>query len=168
MVDVLDQFAEIPTLVLAPLAGRSDADWTRAPTGKWSPAQIVEHLALSIETSGARFAERSARPPVRRRSRGLVNHAAFWCVIRRGWFPSGFRAPAGARPGAAPAPRAVERRFRESHARFDMLASTLLPGRAADLFVRHPAIGDMTVEEWLRFHVVHCRHHARQVHERLA
>src|SRR5438034_769858 len=44
--------ADIPDLVLGPLAGRPEADWYRAPPGKWTPAQIVHHLAISIDGSG--------------------------------------------------------------------------------------------------------------------
>src|SRR2546422_295190 len=52
------RFADIPDLVLGPLAGRPEADWYRAPPGKWTPAQIVHHLAISIDGSGRVF-ERS-------------------------------------------------------------------------------------------------------------
>jgi len=52
--------------------------------------------------------------------------------------------------------------------RFLALARELLPDRQADLFVRHPAFGDLTLPEWLRFHVRHCAHHARQIRARLA
>jgi hypothetical protein len=62
----------------------------------------------------------------------------------------------------------VERTFREGHARFVELAHVMLPGRRRDLFVKHPVLGDLTLEEWLRFHVVHCTHHAKQIRDRLA
>src|SRR5437764_13831058 len=62
----LDRFAAIPDVVLGPLAGRPDADWHRAPPGKWTPAQIVQHLAISIDGSGRAFEQRRAKPPVRR------------------------------------------------------------------------------------------------------
>jgi len=44
----------------------------------------------------------------------------------------------------------------------------LLPARRNDLFVKHPRLGDLTLEEWARFHDVHARHHARQIRARLA
>ena len=40
--------------------------------------------------------------------------------------------------------------------------------RRHDLFVKHPRLGDLTLEEWMRFHVIHARHHARQIRDRLA
>ena len=39
--------AELRTLVLDPLKDRSDGEWERGPAGKWTPAQIVEHLAAA-------------------------------------------------------------------------------------------------------------------------
>ena len=89
-------------------------------------------------------------------------------VLRMEWFPSGGKAPAVALPSAAPDPPVLERRLRAAVARFDRLAADLLPARAHDLFVGHHVFGDLTLPEWLRFHVIHTRHHAEQLRERLA
>src|SRR5213082_1777754 len=85
-----------------------------------------------------------------------------------GWIPSGRRAPEETEPAEHPDARAVERQLRDGVTRFLALARELLPARRADLFVRHPAFGDLTLPEWLRFHVRHCAHHARQIRARLA
>lgn len=164
----LRAFEQLPALVLGQLAGRPPADWHRAPPGKWTPAQIAEHLAISLDSTSRRFAERGSRGPMRRRPRGLTARLAELCIIRLGWFPSGFNAPEGTHPAARPDPPAVERKFREGHARFLELARALLPARRHDLFVKHPVIGDLTLEQWIRFHEVHCAHHAKQIRERLS
>jgi hypothetical protein len=36
---------------------------------------------------------------------------------------------------------------------------TLGTGKMLD----HPIIGALTVDQWLRFHVIHTRHHAKQI-----
>ena len=54
------RFADVPKMVLAPLDGRPEADWYRAPAGKWTCAQIVEHLAISLEYSAVTFDKRRA------------------------------------------------------------------------------------------------------------
>jgi len=161
-------FAEILDTVLGGLAGRPDVDWHRAPPGRWSSAQIVEHLAISLDGSGRTFAERRARGPMTRRPRGLVARVGSLLIVRWGWFPPGFRAPEPTRPGLRPDPGAVAGRFREGHARFLALEPALVPARRSDLFVKHPVLGDLTFEEWQRFHVVHCAHHAKQIRARLA
>ena len=60
----LDGFAAIPDLVLRPLAGRPEADWHRAPPGKWTPAQIVHHLAISVDGSSREVMHDLRRGPL--------------------------------------------------------------------------------------------------------
>jgi hypothetical protein len=161
------RFAQVPDLVLGPLAGHPDADWHAAPRGKWSPAQIVQHLALGLEYSGRTFDARRHHAPMRRRPRTAREFAGYLSVIGLGWYPSGRKAPAAARPTERPDAAAVERQFRGSAEKLVALERELLPARRYDLFVKHPALGDLTLPEWLRFHVYHCTHHAKQIEERL-
>lgn len=161
-------FAAIPDVVLGPLAGRREADWYKAPPGKWCPAQIVHHVAIGIDSSSRAFQERGGKPPMRRRPRTALQLLGDLVMVRIGWIPSGFRAPDGTRPADRPDVAAVERMLREGVTRFLALERELLPARAADLFVKHPRLGDLTLPEWLRFHVRHCAHHAKQIRARLA
>jgi len=161
-------FAAIPDVVLGPLAGRPEADWYRAPAGKWTPAQIVHHLAISIDGSGRLFEERRAKPPMRRRPRSMRQRLGHVLYLDIGWIPSGRPAPEATRPAEAPGAGAVERQLRDGVARFITLARELLPARRNDLFVKHPAFGDLTLPEWLGFHIRHCAHHAKQIRALLA
>jgi len=161
-------FADLPQLVLGPLAGRPDADWHRAPPGKWSPAQIVQHLAIGIDGSARTFDSRRAHAPMRRRPRTVREWLGYLVILRVGWYPTGFQSPAAVRPAERPDRAAVERQFREGLARFLALERELLPARARDLFVKHPRLGDLTLSEWLCFHAAHCVHHAKQIRARLA
>ena len=160
-------FVAIPEMVLGPLAGRPDVDWHRAPPGKWTPAQIVHHLAISLETSARTFDQRRGKPPMRRRPRTMRERVGFLLIMRIGWIPSGREAPELTRPAERPDRQAVERQLRDGVARFLSLAGDLLPARRDDLFVKNPAVGDLTLPEWIRFHVTHCAHHARQIRARL-
>ncbi|HEV8303727.1 MAG TPA: DinB family protein [Gemmatimonadales bacterium] len=160
--------SDLPALVLGPLEGRPDADWQRAPEGKWTPAQIVEHLALGLESSGARFKERRARPPMVRRPRTFAETLAKLFIFGLRRFPPGRRAPEGATPAPRVERAAAEGRFRIGLALWEEVARDVLPARPHDLFVKHPRLGDLTMDEWMRFHVIHARHHARQIVARLA
>ncbi len=156
-------FADIPDLVLGPLAGHPEADWYKAPPGKWCAAQIVHHLAISIDGSGRVFEARRAKPPMRRRPRPVRQWLGQFVYLDVGWIPSGRHAPAATEPAQRPDAGAVERQLRDGVARFLALAHELLPARQNDLFVKHPAFGDLTLPEWLRFHIRHCAHHAKQI-----
>jgi hypothetical protein len=157
----------LPELVLGPLAGKSDPDWYRAPAGKWNAAQIVEHLAISLEGSGKGFESRRDKPPMTRRPRTWFEWLASVSILGLRWFPPGREAPAISRPALQVDRTHAERHFREGIDRFARLAPELLRTRSHDLFVRHPVLGDLTLPEWMRFHVVHCRHHAKQIRARV-
>ncbi|HEX4633232.1 MAG TPA: DUF1569 domain-containing protein [Gemmatimonadales bacterium] len=156
----------LPDLVLGPLAGKSDADWYRAPAGKWNSAQVVEHLAISLEGSGKGFDSRRDKSPMTRRPKTIVERVASFLILTVGWFPPGREAPSGSRPAEQVDRKYAESHFREGIARFNQIAPDLLARRPRDLFVKHPRLGDLTLPEWMRFHLVHCRHHAKQIRER--
>ena len=164
----MSAFHDLPEIVLGPLAGRPDTDWQRAPAGKWTVAQIVEHLALGIEWSARKFVERRAKPPMTRRRRTPVEWLARQFILGLEWYPQGMTAPEGTRPGPRVERAAVESQFRTGLDLWARVVADLLPARRKDLFVKHPRLGDLTIEEWLAFHVSHARHHAGQIRERLA
>jgi hypothetical protein len=154
-------------LVLGPLAGRPEASWQQAPPGKWTPAQIVEHLALALELSATTFAARRAKEPMTRRGTTLREKIGKVFTFGLGRFPPGLKAPDRTTPPPQVDGRAAEAHFRSALAAWEAVERELLPGRRHDLFVKHPRLGDLTLEEWGRFHLVHARHHARQIRARL-
>lgn len=159
---------DLTRVVLGPLAGWPESSWQQAPPGKWTSAQIVEHLALALEMSAATFAARRAKESMARRRTTLKEMVGKFFTFVLGWFPPGRKAP----ERTTPAPRvdgpAAEAHFRAAVAAWDAVERELLPARRHNLFVKHPRLGDLTLEEWARFHVVHARHHARQIRARLA
>ncbi len=158
---------ELPDLVLGPLRGRPDSDWERGPAGKWTPAQIVEHLALALNLSAETFQARRTHAPMSRRPRTPAQQIARLLIFGLRWFPPGRKAPERTTP-----PPQIDRATAEAHflagiEAWDQVDRALLPERRTNLFVKHPRMGDLTVEEWMRFHVIHCRHHARQIRDRV-
>jgi hypothetical protein len=161
-------FAELPELVLGPLVKHSDDDWYRAPPGKWTPAQIVEHLALGLEWSATGFEGRRARDPMLRRPLTVRQRVIKFLVMGLGWFPVPVKSPKDAVPAPQVDRSAAEAHFRRGVERNLDLARLLLPARGRDLFVKHPWMGDLTLSEWMDFHVRHALHHARQIRQRIA
>lgn len=161
-------FADLPTIVLGPLNDRAEADWYKAPRGHWCSAQIVEHLALSIEWCAAGFEDRRARDPMVRRPLKLHERIARFLVLDLGVFPPFAKAPDRSVPPERLERGAAEMHFRAALEHLENVAQLLLPARARDLFVKHPRLGDLTLEEWMAFHVRHARHHAKQIRQRCA
>jgi hypothetical protein len=154
-------------LVLGPLASKPEAAWQQAPPGKWTSAQIVEHLALAMEMSAKTFASRSAKEPMARRGMTFRERVGKIFTFGLGRFPPGLTAPERTTPPPQVDARAAEAHFRAAVAAWEQVARDLLPARRDNLFVKHPRLGDLTLEEWGRFHAVHARHHARQIRARL-
>ena len=163
----LTPIGELPDLVLGPLRGRADSEWERGPAGKWTPAQIVEHLALGLTLSAETFHSRKNHAPMKRRPRTPAEKIAKFFIFGFRWFPRGRKAPERTTPGPQIDRRTAESHFLAAVEAWDQVDRALLPERRADLFVKHPRMGDLTVEEWMQFHVIHARHHARQIRERV-
>lgn len=157
--------AELSTLVLGPLRGRGDGEWERGPAGKWTPAQIVEHLALGLEWSAEKFRARRNHGPMARRPRTPAEQIAKLFIFGLRWFPPGRKAPERSVPAPTISRASAEAHFLAGLEAWDQLDRELLPERRSNLFVKHPRLGDLTIEEWMRFHVVHARHHARQIRQ---
>ena len=161
-------FTDLPDIVLSPLKTRPDTDWYKAPAGHWCSAQIVEHLALGIEWCAAGFEDRRARDPMVRRPLKLLERIARILVMDLGFFPPFMQAPDRSVPPEKVERGAAEMHFRAALEHTDKVVKLLLPTRSRDLFVKHPRLGDLTLEEWLEFHVRHARHHAKQIRQRLS
>lgn len=158
---------DLAEFILQPLKGRGDDAWFAAPVGKWSPAEIVDHLATAIGNSAKGFESRADKPPMERRPRSLVQRAAGVAVLNLGFFPPGRKAPETTLPATRPDRAATEAKLRDAWAAFTGLEKTLVQ-RKNDLFLKHPVLGDLTLAEFKVFHHRHAAHHRAQIVERLA
>src|SRR5947207_10843664 len=105
-------------IVVVERTGPSWAD-PRAP-GKWSPSQIVEHVARSLEESANVAAGRPSKfPKLPGLLHPVLRGVVFNRVIRKGTFPSG-RTSKAMNPTSGPATPADGRaRLEAAHRSFD-------------------------------------------------
>jgi hypothetical protein len=146
-------------------AGLSDADWRRAPQGRWTSAQIVEHLGRSYGST-AKLLELSlaaGRPEIR--SAKLLETVLRGLIVNIGFFPSGAQAPAMVVPKGNDGPAALARAM-ENLERMDTALTVAEEKWGNGLIATHFRLGPMSASDWRKFHYVHGCHHLKQVRKR--
>jgi len=155
--------AAVEDLVLT--AEAAHANWTtpRAP-GKWSPQQVVEHVAISLEEGGNVVAGRPTKLPTLPSFLRPVARVLFRRTLNSGHFPraktpkrmdpelsalSGPASPAEARARLEKGLAAFEKACREK--------------ATAGGPVESGAFGQVALVDYARFTELHTRHHAKQI-----
>lgn len=164
MADINDVLAanRAAVIELVEATAISAANWTtpRAP-GKWSPSQVVEHVAGSLEegasiVSGAPSKLRTPPFFLRPLVRLFIKR-----TLKKGVFPNGFKADKSLDPATGPATPAQARvRLELAHVRFDEECRRRVAG-GHDAVAAHYAI--VSLEDFIRFNTLHTRHHSKQM-----
>lgn len=162
MADFNDELAANRAAVIDLIAAaeRSAATWTtpRAP-GKWSPSQVVEHVARGLD-EGANIASGAPSIPMPPVVLRLVGRLIFYWILKREAFPTGFKAHKAMNPASGPATPAEARvRLEAAFARFDQQCRR----RAASGQHVVSYLGTVSVEDFVRFNAIHTRHHCKQM-----
>jgi len=163
---VARHLSRLEPLVLHPVHGLAESDWHRAPEGRWTVAQILEHLAVSVDLVAQLLEERGMLPGRRRRSKPhetVLRHL----VLTTGRIPKGLKTVIAAAPSREPDPDMSAAQFRMGVEQLRALSESWSEETRETVFLPHPYLGDLNLPEWVRFHYVHCRHHARQIKDRL-
>jgi hypothetical protein len=137
-----------------------NAPW--AP-GKWTRAQIAEHLSLIYEIA---IQELATGQGLRVRVTGLRQRLLRWIVMPHILFhrslPIRMVAPREVRPPEATAPRAVVlRRLRELGVRWEREMERAMDAGGGGL--THPYFGTIPPVKATRLMAVHIEHHTRQI-----
>ena len=156
---------QIRDSIAAATQGMSTSQLTWHPEGKWSTAEILEHLSLTYSGTSAGCARCLKEDKPLARSPGLRDRVATLVVVTLGHLPEGRQSPAAARPRGVPAETvvadtdqkivAMDENLRKCEERF-----------AGVRLMDHPVLGPLTVRQWRKFHWVHAMHHVKQI-ERL-
>src|ERR1017187_9534980 len=133
------------------------------PADKWCAAEVLEHLYLTYSGTIKGF-ERvmeagkplATRASVRHRVRTLVG-------VGFGHMPAGRQAPEMTQPRGLP----VEKVRGEVGAKIAAMDAIIAQcetrfGHGIPL-LDHPILGPLTAAQWRKFHLVHGRHHAKQL-----
>lgn len=130
---------------------------------KWSMAEILDHLLKTYASTAyilnrciERGAPKGRRPTLRER-------LSSWFVLDLERFPHGVQAPDVALPSPDPT-STVRDDALTALALFDASA-TAAEQRFGALtkLANHPVLGPFDARQWRQFHLVHTRHHVKQI-----
>lgn len=149
--------------IAASMTGLSPEQLIWHPPGKWSVAEILEHLYLTytgtlkgLSRSLAGGAPTVSKPTWKNRVQSLV-------VLRFGYLPAGREAPPFSRPKGLP----LEKVGTEVTAKLAEMDETLARYEAQigahTKVLDHVFLGPFSIEQWRKFHLVHGRHHLKQI-----
>ena len=147
----------------AAVAGLSPEQLTWHPPEKWSIAEVLEHLFLTYTGTMKGF-ERfmSAGKPAASTS-SWSNRVRVLFVLGFAYLPSGREAPQFARPRGLP-PEKVLAAIDPKIAEMDAIITRCQQqfGKNNKL-LDHVFLGPLTAAQWRKFHLVHGRHHLKQI-----
>jgi len=150
---------------LITVAERAQPNWNtpRAP-GKWSPAQVAEHVARSLEEGANVVAGRPTRLPTLPSFIRPVAGFMLRRIVRNGKFPkaktNGAMNPARTSPTIPIDPAEAKARLQSALSAFERECRARAASRQP---VQSLAFGTVAVEDYARFIELHTRHHTKQI-----
>ena len=138
---------------------KSGVAWTTPRAeGKWSPSQIVEHVARALEESGKTIkGEKSAFPTMPVFVRPVIRGLFFNRILKKNAFING-KTNKAMNPIAGPATPAEGRaRLQLAHDTFERACQGAGPR------FNHGIFGDISTADYARFQALHTLHHTRQI-----
>lgn len=140
---------------------------TRRDPAKWSVAEIVEHLSRAYSGTAKGFDRCVEKGAPLASGTTFKQRVQQFALISLGMFPEGRQAPKHIIPTGELDLAAVLDATRRNLAWLDESAARTQRALGTGKMLDHPIIGALTVDQWLKFHVVHTRHHAKQIAQRL-
>jgi len=132
---------------------------------KWSIAEILEHLYLTYTGTTKGFSRLLAADKAQGNVPTMRQHLGAFVVTGLGYFPNGVKSPQVALPRGLPSERGVSE-IVSKLAEMDEIMSRCAERFGAETKVLdHPVLGPLSVSQWRKFHLVHGRHHLKQVRQ---
>jgi len=133
------------------------------PEGKWSTAEILEHLYLTYAGTVKGFGRVLAADKPLAGKPTWKNRAQAWVVVGIGYIPGGREAPERSRPRGASA-ETVLAEIGPEIARMDEVIAQCETrfGRTMKV-LDHPILGPLSAPQWRKFHLIHGLHHLQQI-----
>src|SRR4030095_520990 len=138
----------------------------RRDPAKWSPVEIVGHLTRAYSGTAKGFERCLEKGAPLATAATLKQRLQQFALINLGYFPQGRQAPKHILPTGELDLNAVLDAVRRDLARLDESASKTKQALGTGKMLDHPILGALSVDQWLKFHVIHTEHHAKQISQR--
>jgi hypothetical protein len=159
----LDRCLEI---ILDATRGAGDECRVRRDPNRWSVVEIVEHLTRAYSGTAKGFERCLEKGAPLATPISIKQRLQQFALIELGYFPEGRQAPKHILPTGELDLTALLDAVRRDLARLSAAAGKTSEVLGSGKMLDHPILGALTVEQWLKFHVVHTRHHGRQIAQR--
>jgi hypothetical protein len=156
------QLTKLRETVLSAAEGMSAEQMRWHPEGKWCVAEVLEHLYLTY-TGTIKAFERliaSTKPPASPAT--LKQRWQTFVVLTFNFLPEGRKAPKQTLPRGLPA-ETIRSELEQKIADMDEVISRCESRFNGAKMLDHPILGPLTAAQWRRFHLVHGKHHAKQI-----
>ena len=159
----------IHKVLISVTQGMTPQEWIRHPEGKWSAAEVLEHLSLTYSGTARSMQKVLEAGAPTATPRKFKQRLAIWWITQLGRFPEGRQAPKQVRPtGAFSGAQAGEilSTALGNLSKMDSAIAECERRFGTGCLSDHPILGALSGSQWRKFHSVHARHHAAQI-ERL-
>lgn len=163
----MDSYLErLRQAITSATSGMSSEELTCRREGKWSVAEVLEHLYLTYTGTQKAFDRclKAGKPlggiPT------FKQRVATAAVTQFGYFPRGRKSPEQVLPRGMAAEKIVTEIGLQIAAMDEVIAQCEESYGAGVKVLDHPVLGPLTARQWRKFHLAHGRHHVKQILQR--
>jgi len=153
---------QLQEAIAASIAGMTPEELAWCLPGKWSAAQVLEHLFLTYAgtVKGCQRCLEAGKPladaPTLRQQLGVATVVHFGYMPRR-------QAPERSRPKGLPPEQVVAEIGQKIATMDDLIAQCETRYGRRTRLMNHPVLGPLTGGQWRKFHWRHGNHHLKQI-----
>jgi hypothetical protein len=163
----MDSYLERLQQAIASATGDlSREELTRPLEGKWSAAEVLEHLYLTYTGTQKAFERclKAGKPLAGVPS--FKQRVSATAVTEFGYFPKGRKSPDQVLPRGMSVEKVVADIGPQIAAMDKVIAQCEERYGSRTRVLDHPVLGPLTARQWRKFHLAHGRHHVKQIRER--
>jgi hypothetical protein len=134
---------------------------------RWNIQQIAGHLRLTYTATVEAMDSRIAKASATRAKPSAMQYLAQFALIRIGYFPRGRKAPGRVTASLDECAATGSNLARELEIALSLMDARI--DHAETIFgshrrvINHMVLGPLSIDQWRKFHLIHGRHHIKQI-----